>query len=98
MFLPEQRADRAPVLVGLEVRSHDRVKEERYKMFAARLATGDPNSGITPQAHTGGEYILKDEAAAVRDGLDRTPDEKEGVFCKVQVRPYRAVRGPVTSR
>lgn len=61
MFLPEQRADRAPVLVGMEVRSHGRVKEERYKKFMDRLSNGEPNSGFKPHAQTGGEYILESE-------------------------------------
>lgn len=61
MFLPEQRADRAPVLVGLEVRSHQRIKEERYKMFVDSYPNGEPKSGIKPHAQSGGEYILESE-------------------------------------
>ncbi|MCG3112894.1 MAG: nitric oxide reductase [Candidatus Manganitrophus sp. SB1] len=61
MFFQEQKADRCPVLIGEEERSGNRVKEERYKAFASRLANGEPNSGLKPHAATGGEYLLESE-------------------------------------
>lgn len=61
MFFQEQKADRCPVLIGEEGRSNNRVKEERYKAFASRLANGEPNSGIKPHATKGGEYLVESE-------------------------------------
>ncbi len=61
MFFQEQKADRCPVLIGEEERSGNRVKEERYKAFASRLANGEPNSGVKPHATAGGEYLIESE-------------------------------------
>lgn len=61
MFFQEQKADRCPVLIGEEGRSNNRVKEERYKTFASRLANGEPNSGVKPHATKGGEYLVESE-------------------------------------
>jgi|SRR5579884_448775 len=61
MFFQEQKADRCPVLIGEEQRSHNRYKEDRYKAFAARLANGEPNSGIKPHASAPGEYLVESE-------------------------------------
>jgi hypothetical protein len=72
-FFLDQKADRCPNLVALpsapderlrvpeEVRSHNRFKEERYKAFQARLANGEPNSGVKPHANAGGEYLIESE-------------------------------------
>lgn len=60
MFLPDQRADRSPHLLGIEARSQERVKEERYKMFVEKYSVdGDPDTGIKPHATTGGEYLIE---------------------------------------
>jgi len=61
MFFQEQKADRCPVLIGEEERAANRVKEERYKAFASRLANGESNSGIKPHATDGGEYLIESE-------------------------------------
>ncbi len=61
MFFQEQKADRCPVLIGEEGRANNRVKEERYKAFASRLANGESNSGIKPHATSGGEYLIESE-------------------------------------
>ena len=73
MFFMEQKADRCPNLiadksmsqkllqVSEEERSHERVKEPRYKESMERLADGEENSGIVPHATTGGEYLLESE-------------------------------------
>ncbi|NKE72230.1 hypothetical protein [Candidatus Manganitrophus noduliformans] len=59
-LLPEQHADRAPFLLGVEALSHKRVKEERYQMFVDRYsADGDPETGTKPHAKTGGEYLIE---------------------------------------
>jgi hypothetical protein len=51
--------DRGPSFINLEVRSHERIKEGRYKEFMERYANGEPRTGINPHAKTGGEYIIE---------------------------------------
>lgn len=60
-FFKEQKADRAPVLMGIEALSHQRIKEERYQKFKTRHEAGEPNTGIRPHAERGGEYIIESE-------------------------------------
>jgi len=60
MFFGEQKASRCPNLVGIEMQSHLRPKEERYRMFSERYAQkGEPNTGIKPHATSGGEYLIE---------------------------------------
>jgi cytochrome c2 len=62
MFFQEQKADRCPNLIGEAARSENRIKEERYKTFSARLAaSGEANTGIKPHAAKGGEYLIESE-------------------------------------
>jgi len=60
LFVEGHNQDRCPDLRGLEVRSHQRPQEARYKMFSAKYATrAEDVSGLKPKATTGGEYILE---------------------------------------
>ncbi len=72
-FFESQLADRCPNMmampkmsqdllkVSVEARSHERVKESRYAESLERLADGEENSGITPHAETGGQYLIESE-------------------------------------
>lgn len=60
LFVEGHKQDRCPDLRGLELRSHGRPQEARYKMFSEKYA-GAPESisGFNAKAKTGGEYILE---------------------------------------
>ena len=60
VILEGQRPTRFPRLIGVMARAGERVKEERYKMFAQKYAeAGEPKTGIRPHARTAGEYLIE---------------------------------------
>lgn len=60
VILEGQRLTRFPKLIGVTARAAERVKEERYKMFAQKYAeTGEPKTRMKPHARTAGEYIIE---------------------------------------
>src|SRR5581483_5872041 len=59
-FFPEQDLKRGPTLVGAQIRSGLRVKEERYRKFSEAYAEkGEPETGIKPHATNAGEYLIE---------------------------------------
>lgn len=74
-FFMEQKADRCPNLLALpnpetgdpllkmseEARSHKRPLTPRYAKFKKLHANGEKNSGITPHAKPGGQYLIESE-------------------------------------
>lgn len=60
VILKEQKPNRFPVLIGVMARAAERIKEDRYQMFARKYAeAGEPKSGIRPHARTAGEYVIE---------------------------------------
>ncbi|MFQ5589513.1 MAG: c-type cytochrome, partial [Nitrospiria bacterium] len=60
IFVEGHNTDRCPDIRGIEVRSHERPKEARYKLFSEKYAeAAEPDSSFTPKAQTGGEYIIE---------------------------------------
>jgi len=60
LFVEGHKQDRCPDLRGIEKRSHERIKENRYKMFTEKFATTPESvSGLKSKATSGGEYILE---------------------------------------
>lgn len=62
LFFPEQvdQILRGPTLVGAQIRSGLRVKEERYRKFSEGYAEkGEPETGIKPHATNAGEYLIE---------------------------------------
>ncbi len=60
IFVEGHNTDRCPDIRGIEKRSHDRPKEDRYKLFTEKLSESpEPVSGFKPKATTGGQYILE---------------------------------------
>jgi hypothetical protein len=84
-LLPKQEADRAPILLGMEGRAHERVKEDRYQMFVSKYsADGEPQTGMNPHAKTGGEYLIESlycpNCYVVKDhGIKGTDDFETGM-------------------
>ncbi len=76
-FFLDQKADRCPNLIALstentadpegllkiteEQRSHKRPLTAVYDKFKTKLVSGETNSGITPHARSGGEYLIESE-------------------------------------
>lgn len=55
-----KKQSRGPDLRGLELRSHERPQEARYKTFSVKYAEASESvSGLKTKAKTGGEYILE---------------------------------------
>lgn len=60
MFVAGQKTDRCPDLRNIEVRSRQRLKEDRYRTFAGKYReSGEPETGIKPHAVSGGEYLIE---------------------------------------
>jgi hypothetical protein len=60
VILEGQRPNRFPRLIGVMARAAERIKEERYRVFAQRHAeAGEPKTGIRPHAKTAGEYLIE---------------------------------------
>lgn len=59
-FFAWQKVDRGPDLIGMEALSHQRVKEERYRLFIKEYQSeAEPYSGLRPHAKTGGEFMIE---------------------------------------
>lgn len=58
-FFKEQITDRSPNMAGVEALSQNRIKEDRYRMFAEKYSSGEPHSRIKPHSQSGGEYLIE---------------------------------------
>jgi len=60
LFVEGQQSTRCPDLRNIETRSHERIKEVRYKKSQGKYAEmPEPQSGLKPKATTGGEYLIE---------------------------------------
>ena len=60
LFVEGQKSTRCPSLINIENRSHDRIKEARYKENIEKYADNpEPQSKLKPKATTGGEYLIE---------------------------------------
>ncbi|MBI4382541.1 MAG: cytochrome C [Nitrospinae bacterium] len=78
-FDPGDNMGRCPNLFGVEERSHNRVKEDRYKNQPIKVGETDPASGVKKGATSGEEYLresLQCPSCYVVEGFGGAGDTK----------------------